>query len=108
MHPKGLIKKKKRYAINVIFVINSLNMNVAEDIKTMLADVLSLGARKSQLNESTPLLGSIPELDSMAVVNVINVMEDRFGISINDDEISADTFATLGSLVAFVRQKLNG
>ena len=83
-------------------------MNVAEDIKTMLADVLSLGARKSQLNESTPLLGSIPELDSMAVVNVINVMEDRFGISINDDEISADTFATLGSLVAFVRQKLNG
>ena len=83
-------------------------MNVAEDIKTMLADVLSLGARKSQLNESTPLLGSIPELDSMAVVNGINVMEDRFGISIKDDEISADTFATLGSLVAFVRQKLNG
>ena len=81
-------------------------MNVAEDIKTMLADVLSLGARKSQLNESTPLLGSIPELDSMAVVNVINAMEDRFGISVSDDEISADTFATLGSLVDFVKQKL--
>ena len=82
-------------------------MNVAEDIKTMLADVLSLGARKSQLNESTPLLGSIPELDSMAVVNVITAMEDRFGISVEDDEISADTFATLGSLVAFVKQKLD-
>ena len=83
-------------------------MNVAEDIKTMLADVLSLGARKSQLNESTPLLGSIPELDSMAVVNVITAMEDRFGISVSDDEISADTFATLGSLVGFVEGKLNG
>lgn len=82
-------------------------MNVAEDIKTMLADVLSLGARKSQLNESTPLLGSIPELDSMAVVNVITAMEDRFGISVSDDEISADTFATLGSLVGFVERKLN-
>lgn len=82
-------------------------MNVAEDIKTMLADVLSLGARKSQLNESTPLLGSIPELDSMAVVNVITAMEDRFGISVSDDEISADTFATLGSLVGFVQGKLN-
>ena len=81
-------------------------MNVAEDIKTMLADVLSLGARKSQLNESTPLLGSIPELDSMAVVNVITAMEDRFGISVSDDEISADTFATLGSLVGFVEGKL--
>jgi acyl carrier protein len=83
-------------------------MNVAEDIKTMLADVLSLGSRKSQLNESTPLLGSIPELDSMAVVNVITALEDRFGISVDDDEISADTFATLGSLVAFVEQKLAG
>jgi acyl carrier protein len=82
-------------------------MNVAEDIKTMLADVLSLGARKSQLTESTPLLGSIPELDSMAVVNVITAMEDRFGISVEDDEISADTFATLGSLVGFVQGKLN-
>jgi acyl carrier protein len=82
-------------------------MNVAEDIKTMLADVLSLGARKSQLSESTPLLGSIPELDSMAVVNVITAMEDRFGISVSDDEISADTFATLGSLVGFVEGKLN-
>lgn len=83
-------------------------MNVAEDIKTMLADVLSLGARKSQLSESTPLLGSIPELDSMAVVNVITAMEERFGISVSDDEISADTFATLGSLVGFVEGKLNG
>ncbi|MDQ3260248.1 MAG: acyl carrier protein [Burkholderiales bacterium] len=82
-------------------------MNVAEDIKTMLADVLSLGARKFQLNEATMLLGSIPELDSMAVVNVITAMEDRFGISVSDDEISADTFATLGSLVGFVESKLN-
>ena len=82
-------------------------MNVAEDIKTMLADVLSLGARRSQLSESTPLLGSIPELDSMAVVNVITAMEDRFGISVSDDEISADTFATLGSLVGFVERKLS-
>ncbi len=82
-------------------------MNVAENLKTMLADVLSLGARKSQLNESTPLLGSIPELDSMAVVNVITAMEDRFGISVSDDEISADTFATLGSLIGFVEGKLS-
>ena len=81
-------------------------MNVAEDIKTMLAEVLSLGARKSQLSESTPLLGSIPELDSMAVVNIITAMEDRFGISDSDDEISADSFATLGSLVGFVEGKL--
>jgi acyl carrier protein len=82
-------------------------MNVAEDIKTMLAEALSLGARKLQLDEATPLLGSIPELDSMAVVNVITAIEDRFGINVADDEINADTFATLGSLIGFVKNKLN-
>ena len=81
-------------------------MIVVEEIKTMLADVLSLGSRKNQLTEATPLIGSIPELDSMAVVNVITAMEDRFGITVEDDEISANTFATLGSLVSFVEEKL--
>lgn len=81
-------------------------MTLVEDIKTVLADELSLGARKNQLTDATPLIGSIPELDSMGVVNVITALEDRFGISVEDDEISADTFATLGSLVAFVEKKL--
>lgn len=81
-------------------------MIVVEEIKTMLADVLNLGSRKNQLTEATPLIGSIPELDSMAVVNVITAMEDRFGITVEDDEISANTFATLGSLVSFVEEKL--
>ena len=81
-------------------------MIVVEEIKTMLADVLNLGSRKNQLTEATPLIGNIPELDSMAVVNVITAMEDRFGITVEDDEISANTFATLGSLVSFVEEKL--
>lgn len=83
-------------------------MNIIEDIKNILGDTLSLGARKSALAESTALLGSIPELDSMAVVNVITAVEDHFGISVADDEISADTFATLASLAEFVEGKLNG
>jgi acyl carrier protein len=42
----------------------------------------------------------------MAVVNVITALEDHFGISVDDDEISAKTFETLGSLAQFVEQKL--
>ncbi|HEU4371926.1 MAG TPA: phosphopantetheine-binding protein, partial [Telluria sp.] len=61
---------------------------------------------KNALNEHSALLGSIPELDSMAVVNLITALEEQFGISVDDDEISATTFETLGSLTAFVQQKL--
>jgi len=54
----------------------------------------------------TPLLGAIPELDSMAVVGVINLLEERFGIVVEDDEIDGATFESVGSLVAFVKEKL--
>ena len=76
------------------------------DIKTILIDVLSLGDAGQSLNADSALLGSIPELDSMAVVNLMTALEEHFGITIDDDEISASTFETLGSLNAFVQEKL--
>lgn len=43
----------------------------------------------------------------MAVVSLITALEDHFGIAVADDELEAATFATLGSLAEFVRQKLD-
>lgn len=77
-----------------------------EQVRAILGQALQLGDRVKQMNENTPLLGAIPELDSMAVVNVITALEERFGIVIADDEIDAEAFATLGSVVRFVDQKL--
>ncbi len=81
-------------------------MQHLEEVKNILSDVLSLGRRKDSLREDSILLGDLPELDSMAVVNVITALEEHFGISVDDDEISARTFETLGSLTHFVEQKL--
>lgn len=80
-------------------------MDVDEEIRKVLRDVLSLGARADALKGDSPLLGAIPELDSMAVASVIAALEDRFGVSIDDDEISGTDFETLGSLVRFVQAK---
>ena len=80
-------------------------MTYLDQVKTILTDVLGLGASGAALGADTPLLGSLPELDSMAVVSLIGALEEHFGIAIDDDDISASTFATLGSLAAFVEQK---
>lgn len=77
-----------------------------DDVRNILIDVLSLGEAGKSLDAQSALLGSIPELDSMAVVNLITALEEHFGIVVDDDEISAGTFETLGSLTAFVQQKL--
>ncbi len=76
-----------------------------DDVKRLLIDVLCLSGEQVQMTADTALLGSLPELDSMAVVNVIGALEDQFGITVEDDEISARTFATLGTLADFVAEK---
>ncbi len=80
-------------------------MNVDVELKNILGEILSLGDRANRFTDQTQLLGSLPELDSMAVVSVITTIEERFGIVIGDDEISAQTFSTFGSLREFVEQK---
>jgi acyl carrier protein len=77
------------------------------EVTKVLADVLQVGSRAEHWDSSTSLRGSIPELDSMAVVSVIGALEKHFGISVADDEISAEMFSTLGSLSAFIESKLH-
>lgn len=83
-------------------------MDIETTVKQVLASVLSLGARAQSWTADSPLLGAIPEMDSMAIVNVIAALEDNFDISIQDDEISGETFLTVGSLVSFIRDKIAG
>ena len=80
-------------------------MTYLDEVKATLIDVLSLGDAGQRLTADSPLLGSLPELDSMAVVSLIGALEERFGIAIDDDDLSASTFETLGSLAAFVAEK---
>lgn len=81
-------------------------MEIDREVLLVLDDVLSLKGRTSKFKPDTPLLGAVPELDSMAVAGIITSLEERFGLMIADDEIDGATFATVGSLVSFVREKM--
>lgn len=83
-------------------------MDVMKEVLRVLDEVLSLQGRAAAFDRSTPLLGAVPELDSMAVLTLITSLEERFGLVIDDDDIDGDTFATVGSLLAFVEAKLAG
>lgn len=81
-------------------------MNVQLEVLHVLDEVLSLAGRSAAFTRDTPLLGAIPELDSMAVVSLLTVLEERLGISVDDGDIDGSTFATVGSLVDFVAGQL--
>lgn len=82
------------------------DLNTQKEVLSLLDEILNLNGRSAEFSLNTPLLGAIPELDSMAVVALITSFEDRFGFTVDDDEIEGSTFATLGSLIAFVDAKL--
>lgn len=81
-------------------------MDVLKEVTRVLDEVLSLGGRAAGFSRDTALLGAIPELDSMAVVSLITTLEERFGFVADDDEISGDTFASVGALTDFITSKL--
>jgi acyl carrier protein len=83
-------------------------MDAVKEVTRVIDDVLSLQGRSAGFTRDTPLLGAIPELDSMAVVSLITTLEERFGIVIDDDDIDGSTFATVGSVADFVAERLAG
>lgn len=81
-------------------------MNVEQEVLGVLDEVLGLNGRSTSFDRNTALLGAIPELDSMGVVGLIGALEDRFGFTVEDDDIDGQTFASVGALSDFVAEKL--
>lgn len=78
-----------------------------EEVKAIVVKTLGLGDRAESLDASSGLLGSLPELDSMAVVVLITEIEERFGIEVDTADLCADSFETLGTLADFVEAHRN-
>ena len=81
-------------------------MDTTNEVIALLDTTLGLNGRGRTFTRETRLLGAIPELDSMAVASLLTSLEDRYGFTIDDDEIDGSAFTTVGSLIDFVNGKL--
>jgi acyl carrier protein len=75
-------------------------------VRDVLVETLELSQPPAELSRETALFGSLPELDSFGVVQLVAAIEERFGITIDDDEFGAELFETVGTLSDFVDAKL--
>jgi acyl carrier protein len=78
-----------------------------ENVKAVVVTTLSIKDRADDLVPESELLGNLPELDSLAVVELLVALQDRFGIEIEDNEVIGDIFETLGQLTAFIQEKVH-
>lgn len=82
-------------------------MKFTHEVLSLLDEVLSLQGRCATFSDETPLLGALPELDSLAVVDLLAALEQRFGLQFQDDDIDGQSFATVGSLARLIEDKLS-
>jgi acyl carrier protein len=79
-------------------------MTLTDELIQALTRAVGAAALPHSLTPDTPLLGAIPELDSMALLALITEIESMLRLTIPDDAVSAEAFATLGSLGAWVEE----
>lgn len=75
-------------------------------VRETVIETLGLDVDPDTLDEESPLLGEIPELDSMGVVVLLTALEARFGVRLSDDEIDSEWFRTLGDLSEVIESRL--
>ena len=79
--------------------------DTATEVAALVVSILGLESRAASIDASTLLLGHLPELVSMSVIEILTELEARFGIRIDDEEISGELLESVGSLADFVDAK---
>lgn len=72
----------------------------------MLREHLHLALEGETLTEETGLLGQGIGLDSVEVLQLVGAIEEAYGLTIADDDLRGEYFATLGTVVRFVEEQL--
>jgi len=74
-------------------------MRIFESILKIIDSELNLQGKAMAFTKDTKLRGSLPQLDSMAIVSVVTALEARFGFEFPEDRLDGAIFETVGTLV---------
>lgn len=79
-----------------------ISTSTLDSVRDILVEALGLQSRADMITEATPLFGTMPEFDSLAIVEVVTLVEERFGFEMDEEDITGEVFDTVGSLAAYV------
>lgn len=77
-----------------------------EKLKVIIADELDVNLKKEEIDDNASLFEGGLGLDSIVIVELISLIEEKFGIEFADTELSPEYFGNLHVLAEFVSQKL--
>jgi acyl carrier protein len=82
-------------------------MNTETAIKRFIVEEIMLGNAQTRIETDQSLLTS-GILDSLALIRLINFLEEKFNVVIEDEDIVPDNFETIEALKIFLEDKVSG
>ena len=82
-----------------------MDAKTAETAKKIIAESIGGELRNKPLPGNLKLIGNV--LDSMAVTNLIGSLEAAFGFAFDDEDLTAEAFETVDSLLQLVEKKIS-
>ena len=77
--------------------------DIEQEIRTFLVDNFLFG-RAEALRDWDPLLGNV--IDSTGVLELVTFLQERFAITIDDEEVTTENLDAVKNAVTFVERKL--
>lgn len=79
-----------------------MHQKTVEQLKHLIADDLGVNVKASDIDSNAPLLEEGLKLDSLAIVELITLSEERFGIQFGEDVLTMESFASLHTLARVI------
>ena len=81
-------------------------LDVEERIKALIVNKLALGVNAQEITWDTPLVEGGLNLDSVNLLELIVLLEEEFGVTVEDEDLSLDLIRSIGSLGTYVRERM--
>jgi len=78
---------------------------VIDQIKTLIANELDANLTVAEIGEQDSLFEDGLGLDSVAIVEFITILEDRFGVQFSESDLTSEMFRNISTIADFVMQK---
>lgn len=81
--------------------------DITERLKDIIVNNLDVNANIDSIRNDVSLLEGGIGLDSVAVMEFISIIEEKFDFQFSDDELGMEPFQSLNALTEFVAGKLD-
>ena len=82
-----------------------IKSEVVDQIKELIASELDANLEVAEIGEDASLFEDGLGLDSVAIVEFITILEDRFNVQFSDMDLTSEMFRNISTIADFVIQK---